>query len=152
LVADGIHLDPYMVTTVFELVGCENIALVTDSMAAAGLADGTYSLGGAPVTVANNVARLDRTGAIAGGTATVLDVLRSTVKAGVDIQDAVASATSVPATVLGLAADIGSLKPGSFADALIVNAELELNGVLRHGAWVKDPAEDVETTSRSARL
>lgn len=150
LVADGTHLDPDIVTTVFDLVGCENIALVTDSMAAAGLADGTYSLGGAPVTVTNNVARLDRTGAIAGGTATMLDVLRSTVNGGVAIQDAVASATSVPAAVLGLTSDIGSLKSGCYADAVIVDADLKLSGVLRRGAWVRAFAEDVDTTSHAA--
>lgn len=51
LVADGVHLDPVTVRTVFNLVGAESIALVTDSMAATGLADGDYTLGPADVTV-----------------------------------------------------------------------------------------------------
>lgn len=140
LVADGTHLDPNIVSTVFELVGCENIALVTDSMAAAGLTDGAYSLGGALVTVKNNVARLDTTGAIAGGTSTMLDVVRSTISSGVAIQDAIASATSVPASVLGRSENIGSLQPGCYADALVVDARLQLNRVLRHGAWLEPSA------------
>lgn len=59
-----------MVATVFQLIGAPNILLVTDSMAAAGLADGNYMLGPSPVTVTNGVATLDATGSIAGGTST----------------------------------------------------------------------------------
>ncbi|MDQ5863240.1 MAG: hypothetical protein M3536_13370, partial [Actinomycetota bacterium] len=44
-IADGAHLDPETVPLVFELVGAENVVLVTDSMAATGLPDGDYELG-----------------------------------------------------------------------------------------------------------
>jgi len=83
LIADNTHLDPHIVSAVFDLVDADNIALVTDSMAAAGLADGTYTLGPSEVQVRNGVARLTTTGSIAGGTATMLDVVRRTVRARV---------------------------------------------------------------------
>ncbi len=136
LIADGVHLAPETVKTVFELVGAENIALVTDSMAATGLADGQYRLGTLAVTVEGGVARMDSTGAIAGGTATLLDVVRSAVAAGVSLQDAVRSAASVPAGVLGLSGQVGDLRAGMPADVLVVDAELNLAGVLRRGEWV----------------
>ncbi|ALE06554.1 N-acetylglucosamine 6-phosphate deacetylase [Arthrobacter sp. ERGS1:01] len=137
LVADNTHLDPETVKTVFALVGAENILLVTDSMAAAGLADGQYMLGPSPVTVTNGVATLDATGSIAGGTATLLDVVRRTVQAGVSLTDALRSATVVPAAVLGLTDEVGSLRRGLRADAVIVDAELELQKVLRAGEWLR---------------
>ncbi|MGA7204374.1 MAG: N-acetylglucosamine-6-phosphate deacetylase [Specibacter sp.] len=136
LVADNTHLDPEMVKTVFSLVGAGNILLVTDSMAAAGLADGQYMLGPSPVTVTNGVATLDATGSIAGGTATLLDVVRRTVAAGVKLSDALLSATVVPAGVLGLTDEVGSLRRGLRADALIVDADLLLQRVMRAGNWL----------------
>jgi N-acetylglucosamine-6-phosphate deacetylase len=136
LIADGVHLAPETVKTVFELVGAENIALVTDSMAATGLADGQYRLGTLAVTVDGGVARVDNTGAIAGGTATLLEVVRSAIAAGVSLQEAVRSATAVPAAVLGLSRQAGDLRPGMLADVLVVDSELDLAGVLRRGEWV----------------
>lgn len=58
LIADNTHLDPAVVAAMFELLGPDNIVLVTDAMAAAGLADGTYRLGPAEVQVRGGVARL----------------------------------------------------------------------------------------------
>ena len=136
LIADGVHLAPETVKTVFELVGAENIALVTDSMAATGLRDGQYRLGALAVTVAGGVARVDDTGAIAGGTATLLDVVRATVAAGVSLSDAVLSASAVPAAVLGLSSEAGDLRAGMPADVVVVDPELNLAGVLRGGIWV----------------
>lgn len=136
LIADGVHLAPETVKLVFDLVGAGNIALVTDSMAATGLRDGQYKLGSLAVTVDQGVARVDSTGAIAGGTATLLDVVRTTVGAGVPLQDAVAAASSVPAAVLGLSSQAGDLRDGMPADVVVVDTELNLEGVLRRGEWV----------------
>lgn len=137
LIADGTHLAPETVLTVFRLVGRPNIALVTDSMAATGLPDGKYSLGPSSLTVADGVATLDGSGTIAGGTATLLDVVRRTTAAGVRLQDAVYSATAVPAAVLGLSNEVGGLRSGLRADAVIVGSGLELSGVLRKGTWLQ---------------
>ena len=136
LIGDGVHLDPRTVATVFQLVGAANIALVTDSMAAAGRPDGSYRLGSSTVTVRDGVATLDSTGSIAGGTATMLDVVRRTVDAGVGLADAVFAATAVPAAILGASDEVGGLRRGLSADALVVDADLALAGVLRRGRWL----------------
>ena len=136
LIADGTHLDAATVATVFQLVGAPNILLVTDSMAAAGLSDGHYMLGPSPVTVSGGVATLDATGSIAGGTATMLDVVRRTVAAGVGLADAVYSATAVPAAVLGLSDEVGGIRRGLRADLVIVDGGLEPAAVLRQGSWL----------------
>jgi N-acetylglucosamine-6-phosphate deacetylase len=139
LIGDGVHLAPEMVATVFDLVGPEQIALVTDAMAAAGMGDGRYRLGDLPVEVSGGVARLatpDGPGAIAGGTARLVDVLRRTVGAGVPLPAAVLAATATPAGLLGLT-DVGHLTPGARADVLVTDAELTPTAVLRAGAWVR---------------
>jgi N-acetylglucosamine-6-phosphate deacetylase len=139
LIGDGVHLAPETVSTVFDLVGPGQIALVTDAMAAAGMADGRYRLGALPVEVAGGVARLatgDGPGAIAGGTARLIDVVRRTVAAGVPLADAVRSATATPAALLGRS-DVGHLAAGARADVLVTDPRLIPIAVLRAGRWVQ---------------
>jgi len=140
LVADGVHLAPATVRTVVETVGADQVALVTDAMAAAGMADGEYQLGPMAVTVRDGVARLTdpadpEGGSIAGGTAHLVDVVRATVAAGVPLVDAVRSASWVPARVLGLA-DVGGLVVGRRADVVETDGDLRVRRVLRAGAPV----------------
>lgn len=137
LIADNTHLDPQTVLMVFELVGAKNIILVTDSMAATGLADGKYSLGPADVTVSGGVATLDTTGSIAGGTATSIEVVRRTVDAGVSLESAVLSATAVPARLLGLSDEVGGLRRGLRADVVILEPQMNVSLVMRSGIWLK---------------
>lgn len=140
LIGDGVHLHPETVRMVFELVGAGNIALVTDSMAATGLPDGDYALGSSEVVVHDGVATLNGNGALAGGTATLLEVVRTTIAAGVSPADAVLAATLVPAHVLGLETDIGSLRPGMRGDIVAVDPDFELVTVLRAGRILPRPA------------
>lgn len=133
LVADSVHLDPETVRMVFALVGAGNVVLVTDSMAATGLPDGDYDLGPAAVRVIGGEARLRSNGSLAGGTATLLDVVRRTIAAGVDAATAVLSATAVPAQILGLSNEVGSLRTGLRADVVVLDAGLNPALVVRHG-------------------
>lgn len=140
LIADGAHLDPETVRMVFELVGAENVVLVTDSMAATGLPDGDYELGPAAVTVSDAVARLRSNGSLAGGTATLLDVVRRTIDAGVSPAAAVRSATAVPAAIIGQEQEIGSLRAGLRADVVVVDRNFRRVLVLRAGRTLGLPA------------
>ncbi|KGH46480.1 N-acetylglucosamine-6-phosphate deacetylase [Modestobacter caceresii] len=136
LIGDGVHLAPETVATVFDLVGPGAIALVTDAMAAAGMADGSYRLGSLPVEVRDGVARLTgASAAIAGGTARLVDVVRATVAAGVPLADAVLAASGTPARLLGRE-DVGELVRGRRADVLVTDPHLNPIAVLRAGAWV----------------
>ncbi|TPV51089.1 N-acetylglucosamine-6-phosphate deacetylase [Pseudarthrobacter phenanthrenivorans] len=139
LVADGVHLHPDTVRMVFALVGGDNVILVTDSMAATGLPDGDYDLGPAGVKVHNGEARLRSNGALAGGTATLLDVVRRTVEAGVDPASAVVSATAVPARILDLQQEVGSLRSGLRADILAVDRDFRPIEVFRRGLSLPRP-------------
>ena len=145
LVADGHHLDDATVATVFDLVGPDRIALVTDAMAAAGMSDGHYRLGRLEVDVAGGVARLAPSalgpgGAIAGSTARLVEVVHRAVRhAGVDLPAAVRAATATPAALLGRGHELGELAPGRRADVLVTDGELEPVAVLAAGSWVAAP-------------
>lgn len=135
LVADGTHLADATVLSVFDLLGAGSIALVTDAMAAAGMPDGSYQLGPMAVHVDGGVARIVEGGAIAGGTAHLLDVVRTVVAAGVPLEDAVLAAATVPADVLGRR-DLGALAAGRRADVVVTDDDLRPVRVLRAGAWL----------------
>lgn len=137
VIADGVHLDARTVAHVFSIAAADSVVLVTDAMGAAGMADGRYRLGALDVTVEAGVATLTEGGAIAGGTAHLVEVLRRAVlEAGVELVAAVRAASTVPARVLGLEDEIGSLAAGRRADVLMVDRELRPVMVLRGGREV----------------
>lgn len=105
LITDGVHVAPEVVRMVFETVGPEHIALVSDAMAATGLGDGAYTIGTLEVEVARGVARLadggSGRGSIAGSTSTLADCVRWAVEvAGLPEADVLTAATTTPASVL----------------------------------------------------
>lgn len=136
LIGDGTHLAPEVVREVYDLLGRRGAVLVTDAMAATGMADGDYRLGTQDVTVADGVARLAAGGSIAGGTAHLLDVVRTCVHGGIPLVDAVYMAATNPAAVLGNPV-VGALEVGYWADLLITDADLHPVRVIRHGKEVR---------------
>ena len=136
VIGDGVHLAAETVRMLFDLVGPQAICLVTDAMAASGMPDGSYTLGGRDVLVADRTARLADGGSIAGGVATLLDVVRGCVNdAGIALPDAVTAASATPARTLGLTG-VGSLAAGQRADVVVVDDDLRLTRVMRRGRWL----------------
>ena len=136
VVGDGVHLASPTVRMLFDLVGAQGICLITDAMSATGMVAGIYTLGGQDVIVSGGAARLAEGNSIAGGVATLLDVVRWCVQcAGIPLLDAVTAASHTPGQALALAG-IGGLKSGNLADILVVDDELSLHAVLRRGEWL----------------
>jgi N-acetylglucosamine-6-phosphate deacetylase len=136
LIADNIHLHPGMLAFAAKTAGPDKTALITDAIDAAGMADGTYDLGGQQVIVADRVARLARDGSIAGSTLTMDEALRNAVAAGIPLADAAAMAATTPARVLGLGDRTGALEAGLSADLVVLSPDLTVRRVMRRGAWV----------------
>jgi N-acetylglucosamine-6-phosphate deacetylase len=135
LVGDGVHLADETVAMVMDVAAPGCVVLVTDAMAASGMPEGRYTLGRLDVVVADGTVRLAEGGAIAGGVATLLDVVRRCVHhAGVPLVDAVAAASSHPASALGLDGEVGALAAGLRADVLAVDGSLRPVAVWRGGA------------------
>lgn len=124
LIADGVHLHPDIVR-LCAAAAPGRIALVTDAMAAAGAADGDYTIGALAVAVRDGVAHLAGTDTIAGSTLTQDAALRMTVAAGVALPAAVDALTRTPARVLGRT-DLGRLEGGAIADAVLLRADLRV--------------------------
>lgn len=124
-IADDVHLDPHVVKLVFDAAP-GRVALITDAMAAAGSADGSYDLGAVRVTVENGIARTVDTGAIAGSTLTQDEALSRAVAAGIALPNAVRALTETPAGAVGFGSELGALRTGMVADAVLLDAELRV--------------------------
>ena len=145
LITDGVHVDPAIYRHVTRSVGPDRVSLITDAMAAAGMADGEYWLGQLAVAVEDGVARVAGTQTIAGGTATMDRVFRfavvhSDLPRDEALMAAVRQASINPARALGLPS--AGLVPGATADLVVLDSDLAVMAVLRQGSWVIEE-EDV---------
>jgi N-acetylglucosamine-6-phosphate deacetylase len=139
LITDGVHLHPALYRDVTQSVGPDRVALVTDAMAAAGMADGAYVLGALAVDVVDGVAKVAGTDTIAGSTATMDHIFRTAVSAGGLPRDeallaAVRQSSVNPARALGLPAT--GVTAGAAADLVVLDDELTVSRVLHRGTWV----------------
>jgi N-acetylglucosamine-6-phosphate deacetylase len=102
LIPDGLHVHPAMVGIVRRAVGADRLAVVSDAIAALGMAPGQYRLAGRDVTYDGSSARLAG-GGLAGSVIGLDEAVRNlAVFAGVPLADATVAATIVPARLLGL--------------------------------------------------
>ena len=134
LILDGAHVHPEVAALAFrEAPG--RIALITDAMAAAGGADGDYSIGEMSVEVRGGLAHLAGTDTLAGSTLTQDRALRTAIEqARIEPRDAVAALTQTPARILGLDHRHGLLAPGYVADLVALDPHWNVTAVWANGA------------------
>jgi len=136
LILDGLHVHPDVAHLTFTQAP-HRVALITDAMSAAGAHDGDYRLGSLNVTVANGLAVLSGTSTIAGSTLTQDAALRVAVTAArIEPVRAVEALTLTPARVLGREHELGMVKPGYLADAVLLDHEWRVRGVWAEGRQI----------------
>jgi N-acetylglucosamine-6-phosphate deacetylase len=137
LICDGAHVDPVAMRLALRAKGVGGLRLVTDAISAAGLRDGEYRLGDAPVVVRDGCATLDGGDVIAGSTLTMDAALANAVRwLGVTVEEAVAMASANPARLLGLEHRKGAIAAGYDADLVVLDADLRTCSTMMGGRWV----------------
>lgn len=132
LICDGYHIHPSVVRNTFRLFGPDRIVLISDSMMAAGMEDGQYTLGGQDVMVKGGTAVL-ADGTLAGSVTNLFDCMRTAIQMGIPREEAVRAATYNPAGAIGKAGECGVLQVGSRADILVTDREFGLREVIKSG-------------------
>ena len=122
IVADGIHLDPFMLRLLVKIKGPKAISLISDAIAAAGKGDGNYQIWGETISVKNG-RTANASGSIAGSVISMLDAVRVMRSVGVSWVDIASMASTNPARLLGLDHECGSIEPGKRADLVVLNAD-----------------------------
>lgn len=128
LICDGVHIHESLIKTAFKIFP-ERIVLISDSMRATGLKDGTYELGDQLVNVSGKLATL-ADGTIAGSVTNLFDCMRMAISYGIKPEIAIAAATINPAKSIGIFDKVGSITVGKKADILVVNNKWELLQVI----------------------
>lgn len=134
IICDGVHIHPAVVRATFQMLGEERMILISDSMRAAGMPDGEYTLGGLDVEVRGNRATLVSDGALAGSVTPLPDCVRTVVKEmKIPLETAVACATINPAKSLGIDDEYGSIEQGKKANLVLWDEDLNLKMVIKDG-------------------
>ena len=116
--------------------GWEQVALVSDATAGAGLGEGgAFHLGTLPCRIEGGAAWTEQESGrcLAGSTSFLFDGIKTMVtQVGVPIEEAVGMASLVPARSLGLEGKLGSIAPGKIANLMRFSNQWEIRDV-----WIK---------------
>jgi N-acetylglucosamine-6-phosphate deacetylase len=138
IIADGCHLPASLLKLIYKIKGPDKIALITDSMRAAGMPDGKSMLGslanGQEVLVEDGVAKLlDRT-CFAGSVATADRLVRTMLQlAETPLLETIQMITSTPAQIMGIERKKGALVKGKDADVVIFDKDVNIQMTMVNG-------------------
>ena len=141
IIADGAHLPSSLLKLIYKIKGPDKIALVTDSMRAAGMPEGESILGGIrdgqKVIVEDGVAKLPDRTAFAGSVATADRLVRTMINiAQVPLIDAVRMMTTTPAKIMKIDDRKGSIVVGKDADLVIFDEDINIQTTMVEGEVV----------------
>ncbi len=128
VIADGIHLHPDTLRISALCKGASGIALISDSMEAAGMPDGLYELGGQRVVVRDGAARLEN-GVLAGSTLVLHRAVKNMITlAGIAPEVVIPMATSTPADSIH-ESRFGRIFPGACGTLVLMDEQFNLADV-----------------------
>ncbi len=129
MIADGIHVHPDALRVAAKCKGAAGVALISDSMEAAGLSDGVYDLGGQAVYVQDGAARLEN-GVLAGSTLLMHQAVKNMITlAKIDPETVIPMATSTPADSVG-AKGFGRIQAGDAGVLALMDHNWDFVGVV----------------------
>ena len=138
LIADGVHIHPFMLRLLMKTKGANGISLISDAIAAAGKGDGDYQIWGETITVKNG-RTANAAGSIAGSVISMLDAVRLLHSLGVSYIDLARMASSNPSKLLGVDKDRGSIEAGKRADLVALDDDGNVKLTLVGGRSVPNP-------------
>ncbi len=126
IIADGIHLDPFVLRLLMKAKGADRLLLISDAIAAAGKGDGEYSIWGETIAVKDRRTSNSR-GSIAGSVITMLDAARMMLSLGASEPDVARMAATNPSRLLRLDHDGGAIQEGKRADLVALDPDGKLH-------------------------
>jgi len=136
LICDGIHICPAALRIAFKTLGEDRTIIISDSMMAAGLPDGEYSLGGQRV-IKKGDARLED-GTLAGSVTNLFEEFLNVISYGIPLRQAIKSVTINPAKSIGADSFTGSITVGKRADLTVLSGDMKtVENVYARGVKIK---------------
>jgi len=126
LITDGIHVHPSFIRLAVFRKGPERTCLITDSLKAAGLPDGTYDWGDMQIVLKGAEVRLRDSGVLAGSILHLNQAVRNVLNwTGLPVPAVVRMASLTPSESVGLGRVMGSLEPGKVANLAVFDSSFE---------------------------
>ncbi|MBI4469623.1 MAG: N-acetylglucosamine-6-phosphate deacetylase [Acidobacteria bacterium] len=135
VIADGIHVDRRMLSLIHKIKSAEKMGLISDAIPACGLPDGTYQVWGEPISVCDRRTS-NASGRLAGSVITVLDAVSNLAHWGFPLVDIFRMSSQVPASVLGVGDELGSISEGKRADLIGLDHDLRVRLAAVDG-WIE---------------
>ncbi|MCP5032961.1 MAG: N-acetylglucosamine-6-phosphate deacetylase [Actinomycetia bacterium] len=141
LIADGVHVDPIIIATIWKAKGAAGLALVTDAVAPMGLGPGRYEFADTAIIADDRSVRTDH-GVLAGSILTLDQAVRNLIAfTSCDLSEALATVTTTPSAIVNETGR-GRIEPGARADLVLVDPKLNIQITICAGqlAYIADCA------------
>ena len=142
VIADGKHLPPELLKLAVKCKGPNQLAVVTDAQRGAGMPDGIYAFGsknGTKSIVKNGVATTPDNTGYASSTIQMNQTVRVMRDlADVPLVEATKMASLVPARIIGVDDQLGSLEVGNVADLVLFDNNINVHKVIINGKLIED--------------
>jgi N-acetylglucosamine-6-phosphate deacetylase len=136
LIADGFHVEWKIIELVKKVKSADRVALVSDAIAAAGLGDGEYKIWGETIRVSDGQTA-NAAGTLAGSVISLHDAICNLRRLGFPLTDVMKMASLVPARVIGLDGELGSIERGKLADLICFDEQLSIKWAMVAGSVQK---------------
>lgn len=138
LICDGQHLSEQAIDLALRCKPADKIVLVSDAVAALGLADGEYELFGLRCTVGHGAVRLTESGQLAGSCLSLDQAVRNVRpwQPRLPLHDLLHMASRTPARVAGVDGVCGTIEAGKEADVILLDPGLRVVRTLRGGQLI----------------
>ena len=135
LIADGIHLPSTILRLAYQLKGVSHTCLVTDALAYAA-AEGV-EITDPNVIIEDGVCKMADRSSLAGSIATMDVLVRTMVKAGIPLGDAINMVSETPARIMGVDDRKGTLQKDKDADLLVLDRDLNIRAAWAMGNLIE---------------
>lgn len=136
LIADGIHLPSTILRLAYKLKGVDHTCLVTDAMSCSATAG--KEINDPRYIIEDGVCKLADRSSLAGSIATGDVLVRTMVKAGIPLGDALRMASETPARIMNIFDRKGSLQKDKDADILVMDKDLNIRAVWQNGQLIEE--------------
>ncbi len=134
IICDGVHIHPAVIRSTMKSFGSDRVIFISDSLEAAGMQDGYYTLGGQKVIKKGRIATLEDGVTIAGSVTNLMECMRLAVREmNIRLEDAVKCSAVNPVKSIGLEDFYGFIKEGRTANLSMLDKELNLVCVVNRG-------------------
>ena len=135
LIADGIHLPSTILRLAYKLKVVSHTCLVTDALAYAA-AEGV-EITDPNVIIEDGVCKMADRSSLAGSIATMDVLVRTMVKAGIPLGDAINMVSETPARIMGVDDRKGTLQKDKDADLLVLDRDLNIRAAWAMGNLIE---------------